>query len=134
MLPASALLLNSRLPRPQRPVHHEEPPQKYRHQGRHDGEDDVDPEPARDCRISISTVHVTLAVPIEEGHGEHGLVVGLIRGVTPGGAILRRNGGVLAAKKVPGRNTMVTSAMDRMCRESRRISSAMCTLVSPLAC
>lgn len=35
------------------------------------------------------------------------------------------------AKKVPGRKTIVTIAMDLMCRESRLVANAIWTFVSP---
>lgn len=41
--------------------------------------------------------------------------------------------GALTAKNVPGRNIIVTSAMDLMCRESLLVASAISTLVSPCA-
>ena len=40
----------------------------------------------------------------------------------------------LTAKNVPGKNTIVTSAMDRMCFESRLVANAISTFVSPCPC
>lgn len=40
----------------------------------------------------------------------------------------------LTAKNVPGRKTIVKSAMERMCFDSRLVDSAISTLVSPCAC
>jgi hypothetical protein len=40
----------------------------------------------------------------------------------------------LTAKNVPGKNTIVTTAMDRMCFESRLVANAISTFVSPCPC
>lgn len=41
---------------------------------------------------------------------------------------------MLAEKKVPGRKTIVTSAIDRMCWESRLVALAISMFVSSCVC
>ena len=69
------------------------------------------------------------AEPVEESHWEDGLL-----GNENQYSIFKRlREELLTAKKVPGKNTIVTIAIDLICRESRPVDKAISTFVSPRA-